>query len=270
MIDDRDHAPDRIEGELAGFAERDDLALREVLPVRDYEDKDDQRQAKKQRRNYAAHEQMGDRDRAAGRDRVEDHVVRWRHEKRLQRAGNRDVDRKQPRITELDHLRDHYTADRRRVRHRRTGNTAEHRRGDDVDERHAAANRADENLGEIDQPARHAADGHDCAGQDEERNGKQRKPAHAAGNFEHHRFERNAGVERAEDRGDAERVGDRHAHEADDCETTNENKDVHVRRLYSVVSPLTVSASGSEKNFWVRKRSIMNNAVSPPPTGIGR
>jgi len=41
-------------------------------------------------------------------------------------------------------------------------------------------------------------------------------------------------------------------------------------RSYSVLSWLTVSGSGSEKNFCVKKRSITNKTVSAPPIGIGR
>ena len=40
--------------------------------------------------------------------------------------------------------------------------------------------------------------------------------------------------------------------------------------VYSVVSWLTVSGSGSEKNFCVMKRSITNKTVSAPPIGIGK
>ena len=36
--------------------------------------------------------------------------------------------------------------------------------------------------------------------------------AHAAGDFEHDRLERDARVERAKNGGDAQRIGDRHAH----------------------------------------------------------
>ena len=71
----------------------------------------------------------------------------------------------------------------------------------------------------------------------------------------------------------AERIGDGHAHQADDGETADENEDVHDASPvfgYSVVSWLTVSGSGSEKNFCVRKRSMTNKTVSAPPIGMGR
>jgi hypothetical protein len=40
--------------------------------------------------------------------------------------------------------------------------------------------------------------------------------------------------------------------------------------VYSVATWATVSGSGSEKNFCVRKRSTTNSVVSKPPIGIGR
>ena len=109
---DRDQAPDRVERDLERLPEWDDLALREVFPMRDDEDQHDQRQAKQQRRDHARHEQVRDRDGAAGGERVDHHVVRRRQQQRLQRAGDRDIDREQPRIAVLDHLRNHHAADR--------------------------------------------------------------------------------------------------------------------------------------------------------------
>jgi hypothetical protein len=120
-------------------------------------------------------------------------------------------------------LRDHDAANRGGIGYRGARDAAEHRRSDDVDQRHTAANRADEYLGEIDQAFGHSADRHDGAGEDEERNRQQREPAHAAGDLEHHRLERDARVERAKYGGDAQRIGDRHAHEADDGEAADEN-----------------------------------------------
>ncbi len=251
--------------------------------MRDDEDEHDQREPEQQRRDHAAHEQMRDRDRAAGGERIDDHVVRGRQQQRLQRAGDGDVDGEQARIAVLDHLRDHHRADRRGIGDGRAGEAAEHGRGDDVDQRHAAANEADEDLGEVDEAFGHAADGHDRAGKDEERDRQQREAAHAAGDLEHHRFERDVDPQRGEDGGEAERIGDRHAQEAQDREAADENENVHkgilgfrrlrklaCGRLYSVAIWLTVSGSGSWKNFCVRRRSITNRTVSAPPIGIGR
>ena len=47
-------------------------------------------------------------------------------------------------------------------------------------------------LAKRDQAPRHAAFGHDRAGQHEERDGQHRELAHAVGDLQHHRFERNA------------------------------------------------------------------------------
>src|SRR5262249_47923014 len=164
-------------------------------------------------------------------------------------------------ITVLDHLRNHHRADCRGVGDGGARDAAEHGRGDDVDERHSPANETDEDLGEVDEALGHAADRHDRASEDEERNGQQRETAHTARNLEHHRFKRDPGVERGGNGGNAERIGDGHTHQTDDGETANENEDVHdpnPTSVYSVVSWLTASGSGSEKNFWVKKRSITN------------
>src|SRR5262249_19586371 len=147
-------------------------------------------------------------------------------------------------------------------------NAAEHGGGDDVDERHSAANEADEDLGEVDEALGHAADRHDRASEDKERDCQQRETDHAAGDLAHHRLKQDPGVECGGNGGNAERIRDRHAHQTDDGETPNENEDVHDANpssVYSVVSWLTVSGSGSEKNFCVMKRSITNKTVSPPP-----
>ena len=116
-----------------------------------------------------------DRDRAAGRERVDHRVVRGRDQQRLQRARDRHVDGEEPRVALLDHLRDHHRADRGGVGDRRARDAAEHRRGEDVDQREAAADEADEDLGEVDDALRHAAFGHDAAGEDEERDREQRE-----------------------------------------------------------------------------------------------
>src|SRR5262245_21999842 len=236
---DRDHAPDRIDGDLDRLTQRHDLASGELVPVSDDQNKNDQRQTKEQGWNDAAHEQVSYGDRPARGDRINDHVVRGRDEKRLQRARDRDIDREQARIAVLDHLRDHHRADRRSIGDGRARDATEHRGGDDVDERHSATNEADEHLSQVHEALGHTADGHDRAGEDEERNGQQREAAHPAGDFEHYRFKRDPGVECGENGGNAERICDGHAHQTDDGETTNENEDVHdpnPTSVYSVVS----------------------------------
>ncbi len=53
------------------------------------------------------------------------------------------------------------------------------------------------------------------------------KLAHAAGDLQHHGFERHADPERTEDGGEAERIGHRHAEQADDAESSEQDEDVH-------------------------------------------
>ena len=160
----------------SAWRKRIDLALREILPVGDDQAQDHQRQAEQQARDDAGHEQGADRHRAAGRERVDHRVVRGRDQERLQRARDRHVDGEEPRVALLDHLRDHHRADRGGVGDGRPRDAAEHRRGEDVHEREAAADEADEDPGEVDDPLRHAALGHDAAGEDEERDREKREP----------------------------------------------------------------------------------------------
>jgi hypothetical protein len=100
--------------------------------------------------NDAGGEQVGDRDLPAGRDRIDDHVVRGRQQQRDQRGHRGDVDGIVRAIAARLHLRDHQPADGRRFRHRRAGNAAEQRRGDDVDLSEAAAHVADQRGGKVD------------------------------------------------------------------------------------------------------------------------
>ena len=65
---DRDHSPNRVERDLERLTQWHDLALRKLVAMRDDQHQHDQRQAQQQRRNDARHEQVGDRDRAAGGD----------------------------------------------------------------------------------------------------------------------------------------------------------------------------------------------------------
>ena len=87
-------------------------------------------------------------------------------QQRLQRAGNGDVDREQARIAVLDHLRiiTEPTAAVSATEDPEMPEQVEAR----IDQRHPAANEAYEDLGQVDQALRHATDGHDRAGEDEE------------------------------------------------------------------------------------------------------
>ncbi len=217
---------------------------------------------------------MRDRDRSARRDRIDDHVVRGRHQQRLQRTRDGHVDREQARIAVLDHLRDHHRADRRGIGDGRARQTAEHGRSDDVDQRHAAAHEADEHLGQIDQAFGHAADRHDGAGQDEERDRQQREIVHAVGGLEHDRLERETDPNGPDDRGKAECIGDGHAHEAKHGEAADEDEGIHARGTPTVVilwrgcwwfrSTVPGTTPG------VHIRSITNSTISRPPMGTGR
>ena len=158
-----------------------DFALREIVAPRDVEAQDHQRQAEQHARDDAGDEQVRDRDRAAGRERIDHRVVRGRDQQRLQRARDGDVHGEEARIAGLDHLRDHHRADRGGVGDRGARDAAEEGRGEDVHQRQAAADEADEHLGEVDDARRHAAFGHDAAGEDEERDREQREVVHAVG-----------------------------------------------------------------------------------------
>src|SRR5262249_44437337 len=56
---DRDHSPDRVERDLERLAQRDHLALRKLLTLRNDENEHDQRESEQQGRNDSAHEKMG-------------------------------------------------------------------------------------------------------------------------------------------------------------------------------------------------------------------
>ena len=192
---------------------RDGVALGKIVAPGDVETERHQRKPEQQPGNDAGHEQMRDRNGAARRERIDHHVVRGRDQQRLQRARDRDVDGKEARIAAFDHLRDHHRADRGRVGHRGSRDAAEHGRGENVHQRKAAADEADEHLGEIDDALRHPAFGHDGAGENEEGNGEERKIVHAVGCLERDRFERNVHPERRKHGREAERISDRHAHQ---------------------------------------------------------
>ncbi len=132
----------------------------------------------------------------------------------------------------------------------------------------AAADEADEHLGEIDEAVRHAAFGHDAAGEDEERDREQREIVHAVGGLEHDGFERQVDPERRDDGGEAERVGDRHAEQAQHAEAADQDEHVHVG--YSVLICEMAPSSGPSNSFEVHSRSITNRAVIAPPIGTGR
>ena len=207
----------------------DALALRIIVAAGDDEHEPHQRQPEQKTRDGAGEKKVADRDEAAGGERIDDGVVRRRDQQRLQRAGDGHVDGEEPRITVLDHLRDHHRADRGGIGDRRSGDAAEEGRGEDVDQRQPAADPADEDFCEIDEPLRHAAFAHDRAGEDEEGDGEKREIVGAVGDFQHHRFERQIDPKRGADRGEPERIGDRHAEQAEDREAADQEENVHAR-----------------------------------------
>ena len=141
--------------------------------------------------------------------------------------------------------------------------------GEDVDQRQAAADEADEHLGEIDQAHRHAALGHDGAGEHEERDREQREVVGAVGDLEHHRFERDVDPQRRDQRSQAERVGDRHAERAQQRERAEQDQGschpalLELRGLVAVHD--VASCGGSPSQTF----STMNSSVSRPAIGIG-
>ena len=217
---DDDHhghqAPQRLEHDARDVLERDRLGLRHVAPVRGPQHQADQAQAEQEPREHAGEEQMRHRDGAAGGDRVDHGVVRGRDQQRLHRAADGDVGGEHARVALLHHLRNHHRADRRGVGDRGARDAAEQRAGQHVDHRHAAADEADEDLGEVDQARRHAALGHDAAREHEERDREQHEVVGAVGDLQHHRLERDLDPEgaRSAPRGRARRRPGRRARTA--------------------------------------------------------
>src|SRR5262245_45501283 len=76
---DGDHAPYRIEGDFQCPAQWYHLAFGKALTLGNDENQDDERKPEQQRWNNTGHEQMRHRDRSAGSDRIDDHVVRGGH-----------------------------------------------------------------------------------------------------------------------------------------------------------------------------------------------
>ena len=245
-----------------------------IPPARDHQDQRHQAQPEQEARDGAGEEQIGDRDRAAGRERVDHGVVGRRDQERLERARAGHADREQPRIAVLLHLRDHDRADRGGIRDRRARDAAEEGGRQDVDQGEAAADEADEHLGEVDQALGEPALGHDAAGQDEERDREQREVVGAVRDLEHHRLERDVDPERREHGGEPERVGDRHAERAKGREAADEDQKVHatIRAAGSTRgSPAPVRRSaGSWNSRPVHSRSMTKSSMIAPPTGTGR
>ncbi len=93
----------------------------------------------------------------------------------------------------------------------------------------SAADETDEHRREANQPACHASFGHNRAREHEERDREQREVVHAVGDLEHHCVERDVDPERADERRDAERVGDRHAERDHQEQAAEQHEGVHAR-----------------------------------------
>ena len=135
---------------------------------------DHQRDQHDEGRNHARHEQGGD-GHAAGRHGVDDHVVAGRHHDALDGRSRSERHGEVGVVVFLFHHRDHDGPDGGRVGGRRTRNVAEQETRHAVDHGQAAADHADKELGQIDQPYGETAFTHDMAGQNEEGNGQQRE-----------------------------------------------------------------------------------------------
>ncbi len=150
-----------------------------IVPDRHDIGRDHQQRRHQQPGQDAGGEQRDDRDAAARRQRIDDHVVARRNQNSDERGADRDVDGDVRRVAAPFHHRDHDRADRRRVGDCRARNAAEQGRGRDVDLGQAAAEPAEQRHREIDEFFRDSAIEHDLAGIDEERNGEQRVDVHA-------------------------------------------------------------------------------------------
>jgi hypothetical protein len=73
----------------------------------------------------------------------------------------------------------------------------------------------------------HSAFRHDGACKDEERDGQHGHLAHAIGDFQHHRLERNADPESSGNGGKRERIGDRHPDREAEEHHPQQDRDVH-------------------------------------------
>jgi hypothetical protein len=164
---------------------------------------------------------------ARGREGEDDEVVRGRHQRADERRVGRDVDRVVGVVALLLHQRDHHRAHRRDVGERRAGDAAEQRAADHVAHAQAAADVADQAVGEADDPLRDAAVEHQLAGEDEERDRQEGEDLHPADHLLEHDGDRQAGGEDGRDRRQADRERDRHAEHEQDDEADREDGQFH-------------------------------------------
>ena len=173
--DDAGHdRQDPVRDDARNFLEFDGFAL--LVPAScGYEKGGDQEPDQhEQGRNHARHEQGGD-GHAARRHGVQDHVVAGGHDDALDGRHGGQPHAEVGGVFLFPHHRDHDGTDGRRVRGRRSGDVAEQETRHAVDQGQTAADGADEEHGQVDQPRGETALAHDHAGQDKERNGQKRK-----------------------------------------------------------------------------------------------
>jgi len=173
------------------------------------------------RHQHAAHEhrrgqqtrgdQRADRHRAAGRKRIDDHVVAGGHERPDERRMGRHVDGVVGVVPLLLHHRDHHGAHRRHVGHGRAAHAAEQRARHHVGHAQAAAHVTRCALGEPHDLVGHAAVQHQLAAEDEERDREEREHVHPGHHLLEQHTQRQALVEDGADRRESDREGHRNA-----------------------------------------------------------
>ena len=166
-----------------------------------------------------------------GHHAVEDHRDRRRDDDGEARRGRGDRRGESARIAAPHHRRHDHRAGRGHVGDRRAGDLGEEHRLHDVHMRQPAADEADQRHAEIHQPARDRRRVHDRAGEDEHRDGEQRKALRALVHGQRH-VGQHVGALRQQDRrrgDDAERDGDRHVDEDEDDQRDEHQEDGHVR-----------------------------------------
>ena len=168
-------------------------------------------QAHHQPRQDAGGKQAGDRH--AHHRAVDHHQVGRRNRRADDRAGHHHGAGKGLLVAVLFHRRHHRAAEGRRFRDGGAGDAREQHRGDHARVGHAAAQVADQRVGELGQAVGDARLVHQLAGEDEQRHGQEGEQVQA-GEIALRRHRQHLGaadLHDAHDAGDAEHVADRHA-----------------------------------------------------------
>ena len=151
--DDHGHqAPHRFTGDFQRGAQRDHFTLGVVASARKDHAQAHHHCAEQQPRHDPGHKQRSDRYRAARCQRVQHRVVAGRGEQSLYRAANRYRRGELTGVTGALHFRNQYRAHGSGVGDGRAGNRAKEGRGDDIDQRQAAAHKPYQYPGKGHQP----------------------------------------------------------------------------------------------------------------------